>query len=549
MTIKDKSQQSEQNNKKYSRRNVMLSAIPSITIGAALGKTLTHRAWETIRTSPLPDMNAISPPNRYFAHNESRLITINDSVVGSPVYSHNVLGEYNSAKKKTYLTFRDEKDEVNVMYYDHACDSYSSVYKAAIYPFPEDTHGEPSLTVDNDGYIHVFYGSHATPLQYAKSVNKHDITNWQYQGATLPDELAWQESIDEAEGLSENCNIGKMPNGTYPIPATRNNNLYVFYRTARENYRAHGSLDNESVSEDPSGRTFYPDHEYATIIRSFNGGRTWGDVGPVIDASGFIGETESQTSDYFSSSYTGADVYINDFDLGPDGDYFHLTWIIAVGEDSSNPHNGLRKNVYHAKWDPDTATFYNLNGTDYGDTINRHNHKNSYIKIFAGLFTGTASHYIHTNGDVYIITKSYDGDDDEIKWYYSQYVNGSLSKGKRIGTALSDHTGHDGTIRINSSSNLEAHIITGGGNYVCSSSSKSPNTSKGCDGKGGPYRKFELTGGSWDMEVIAANNHNNSQGAGTREIRNSTDEFPVIASEHSGTKIWQYRESSSSDSC
>jgi hypothetical protein len=542
--VTDSTEQVENNTSR--RKLLTMAGIGTIAIGGGINL----RPWDKSNketSTRVHRSNQMKNGNFELLTDSDRMQKINDQTVGTLPYLHNNAGEYNPDKNRTYFTYRAAKDEVTVQYYDHGCHTLSSRYKAAIYPLIDDNHGEPSMTVDEDGYIHLFYGSHVTPLQYAQSKNPHDIQNWKYMGASLPDDSVYphQETRDSAEGLAEHCNIEDMPNGTYPIPEVHNNDLYVIYRTGRENYRAHGSLDN--TPEDPADRTFYPDHEFATIIRSLNRGKTWADMGSVIDTSGFIGKTESQTSDYFSSSYTGADAYITGFELGPNENYIHITWITAVGE-GGNPHNNLRKNVYHVKWKPETATCYNLNNTDMGDEINKQNHSNSYIRAFKGLFVGSASHYIDGN-QVLILTKSFDDSDDELKWYYSKFSNGSWSKANRVGTALTNHSGNSGSIRINDDGAIEAHLIDGDGSAVGVVSSKKPNTSKSSGGRGGAYKRWILTNNGWVKETLAAGFHNGNKVLGTKLVRNGTDEFAVLSAESGGNKSWWYRDMANVNSC
>ena len=44
----------------------------------------------------------------------------------------------------------------------------------------DDTHGAPSLLIDADGYLHVFYGSHASNSRHARSERPLDINGWTF---------------------------------------------------------------------------------------------------------------------------------------------------------------------------------------------------------------------------------------------------------------------------------------------------------------------------------------------------------------------------------
>ncbi len=63
-------------------------------------------------------------------------------------------------------------------------------------PLNSDQHGHPALCMDNEGYLHVFFGAHSSPLKHVVSGNPADISSWiQYQdvtnSATYPNVLAF----------------------------------------------------------------------------------------------------------------------------------------------------------------------------------------------------------------------------------------------------------------------------------------------------------------------------------------------------------------------
>lgn len=93
----------------------------------------------------------------------------------------------------------------------------------------DPAHFYASAIVDGSGYIHLFYGCHASPLYYRKSTNPNDITAW---GAEQTIEAVY---------------------ASYPHPfIDSSGNLYVIYR---------------------GGDTYY--HTTITMQKSTNGGTTW----------------------------------------------------------------------------------------------------------------------------------------------------------------------------------------------------------------------------------------------------------------------------------
>jgi hypothetical protein len=89
---------------------------------------------------------------------------------------------------------------------------------------------------------------------------------------------------------------------------------------------------------------------YATLGRSDDRGKTWTDINEgVLDFSGAPG-----------AHY---DAYVQD--LGAWSGRLHLTWTIAEGDH----HDGARRNVYHAYYDPETGHMYAISGIDLGRSI------------------------------------------------------------------------------------------------------------------------------------------------------------------------------------
>lgn len=99
-------------------------------------------------------------------------------------------------------------------------------------------HATPTMCIDNDGYIYVFYGSHNTQQYYRKSSSTYDISSW-----------------------SSRLNLTGATLATYPIPLVlKNNNILVFYRQ----------------NQDPNS------NRNLTFVKSTNGGSNWSSPTTVI---------------------------------------------------------------------------------------------------------------------------------------------------------------------------------------------------------------------------------------------------------------------------
>ncbi|MCK5643920.1 MAG: BNR-4 repeat-containing protein, partial [Gammaproteobacteria bacterium] len=116
---------------------------------------------------------------------------------------------------KTYIAWQGANLDPYITYYDHTIKSWRASTRVADNPLVADSHGTPSIVIDNSGYIHVFYGSHGTNQKHAKSNNPENIG-----GFTVQTDL-----------------VGSY---TYPQPIKVRNSIYLFNRApyvTGESYR------------------------------------------------------------------------------------------------------------------------------------------------------------------------------------------------------------------------------------------------------------------------------------------------------------------------
>ncbi len=81
--------------------------------------------------------------------------------------------------QRTYATWINSYGDIEVGYYDHSTGNIST---AVIEDnFQADDHNNPSLVIDSDGRLMIFYSEHATekPIYMRKSVHPEDITGWE----------------------------------------------------------------------------------------------------------------------------------------------------------------------------------------------------------------------------------------------------------------------------------------------------------------------------------------------------------------------------------
>jgi putative cell wall-binding protein len=129
----------------------------------------------------------------------------------------------------TYLAYEGPGFDPYVAAYDDATGQWSGPVRAGSNPLSLDAHGAPALFADADGYLHLFYGSHFTPMKQVVSLEPGSIDAW--------------EEVDSPSG-----------DATYPQPIQLpDGRLLLFFRQGGSDY-------------------------YGWVFRtSRDGGRTWDD--------------------------------------------------------------------------------------------------------------------------------------------------------------------------------------------------------------------------------------------------------------------------------
>lgn len=92
---------------------------------------------------------------------------------------------YDSNTNQTYIAYSiiEPGDELglftHIRAYDHDTDEWSLAYSVGRrHNITDDNHGMPSMAINNDGRIVIFWGGHNTDLYMAISENPGDITRW-----------------------------------------------------------------------------------------------------------------------------------------------------------------------------------------------------------------------------------------------------------------------------------------------------------------------------------------------------------------------------------
>ena len=79
---------------------------------------------------------------------------------------------------KTYIVFQGDSLDPYITYYDHSTNLFATPVKVGDNPLSSDVHGNPAIMLDNDHYIHVFWGAHYTYLKHSVSDEPEDISAW-----------------------------------------------------------------------------------------------------------------------------------------------------------------------------------------------------------------------------------------------------------------------------------------------------------------------------------------------------------------------------------
>ena len=155
-------------------------------------------------------------------------------------------GEY--YKGVTYVAYQGPLEDPYVAAYNHKTQQWTGPFKAGSSVLGKDpkdkidSHGKPTLIIDDDGYIHIFYGGHGgvralhghNPFgDYHSGENKHAVS-------ARPYDISEWIDLDNVSPFGNYNQAVKMDNG----------DIYVFYRHGahRSDWVYQKSTDN--------GRTF-----------------------------------------------------------------------------------------------------------------------------------------------------------------------------------------------------------------------------------------------------------------------------------------------------
>ncbi|MFC1557963.1 BNR-4 repeat-containing protein [candidate division KSB1 bacterium] len=111
---------------------------------------------------------------------------------------------------RTYIVYSGTNCDPYIICYDHDTEKYSDIVKLGV-TVSIEYHVVPSLLVDNEGYIHIFYGAHnyAGKMTYIRSSEPEDISHWIEMG-----EISFERGVSYLQSIQ-----------------LENDSVYVFYRS------------------------------------------------------------------------------------------------------------------------------------------------------------------------------------------------------------------------------------------------------------------------------------------------------------------------------
>ncbi len=128
---------------------------------------------------------------------------------------------YDETTDQTIVAYQGHGMNPYVAAYDHKKKRWSAPAQVGVNPINDDAHGGPSLVIDAEGYIHVFYGAHGGALRHARTVTPHDPTAWKSLG-----------SVTFETSTTTGTKTTTAP-ATYPQPVLQTDGtLRLFYRSS-----------------------------------------------------------------------------------------------------------------------------------------------------------------------------------------------------------------------------------------------------------------------------------------------------------------------------
>ncbi len=188
-------------------------------------------------------------------------------------------------KDIVFTAHQDGRGRPIIDAYDTRKKTWRGPVRASDHGLGGDTHGNPSITIDARGHLHVFFGCHGRAMKHVRSTGPYDITQWEKMPSPTP-RATYPQSMRMADG-----------------------SIYLFYRAG-----GHKDPWSMRISKDD--------------------GRTWTEPQPVI-------EMRRNFPDKQACSY-------NAFVPGADYKTVHCFWVYKDDDPRGNKrkYQGMHEAVY-----------------------------------------------------------------------------------------------------------------------------------------------------------------------------------------------------------
>lgn len=144
----------------------------------------------------------------------------------------------------TFVAWQDTHRDPKLLRYNHSTRQldFSSNTPAndVMYNSNIDSHGNPAVMVDGDGYVHIFFGCHVTPMLHYKSNTPYAIDAWTQQ--TSVDTQATYPQI--------------LKQGSNYVVSYRDGNYDWGYKTSSDNLSTFSSFNQIWDSTDANNRWY-----------------------------------------------------------------------------------------------------------------------------------------------------------------------------------------------------------------------------------------------------------------------------------------------------
>ena len=270
----------------------------------------------------------------------------------------------------TYVAYQGPEEDPYVAAYNHETGEWNGPFKAGVSAMGKDltrsklidNHGKPTMVIDNEGYIHVFFGGHGgTPELGENVLGNHFYGHNKHAVSRRPLDITEWETLDTIPPFGTYNQVVRMDNG----------DIYLFYR-----HGAHRSDWVYQISTD-NGRSFSPPVSFLKHKRR--------DDLPAVDSwYAWVGPGQ------------GDDIIVT-FD-------YHLCWDADAGIDDRG-HIPQRHDVYYMVFNTKTGKWRNVEGRELEMPITReHADTHALVARTGDLWTFNGSVHLDSEGHPHIAT-------------------------------------------------------------------------------------------------------------------------------------------------